>query len=134
MYDYIHGCVAPFSNELKNNSFIEIYKLKAVELYLNGLSSLIKNINIFDTGFRTLYSLIHLSDLTIEPNTARWDYHSLHISQLFYLSDMIKNDNLLFNTNNTVLVNKLLKVANRWLDYSKGKWNQNSQIVHNFLI
>lgn len=121
--DFIHSCAVS-----ETNSFIQIYKTKAKLLYLNGLKSLVKNINLYDSGVRSFYDLRHLSDATVDPNTARWDYHSLHISQLLYLVNMVKNSQLINRSESDVKISKLLDVAHRWLDYTKGKWYRNSQI------
>jgi len=127
LYDFIYGGCSNMDASYKRE--------KAIELYSSGLKSLIKNINLFDTGQRSLYDLRHLQgDLSVNPNVARWDYHSVHVSQLFYLIEMIKNSvnrikSSLLNRNETeIQAKKLLEVANRWLNYTKGKWNENSQI------
>ena len=92
------------------------------------MKSLVKNINLYDSGVRSFYDLRHLSDATVDPNTARWDYHSLHISQLLYLVNMVKNSQLINRSESDVKISKLLDVAHRWLDSTKGKWYRNSQI------
>ena len=129
MYDFIYGGCSI------TDAYSDENREKATELYSSGLKSLIKNINLFDTGQRSLYDLRHLQgDLSVNPNVARWDYHSVHVSQLFYFVDMIRHSvtkikSSLLNRNETELqAKKLLDVANRWLNYTRGKWNGNSQI------
>lgn len=79
----------------------------ALELFNDGMKSLKKLLLIFDAGFGTFYDLRHVS-FQAAPNMARWDYHTLHISLLHFLSG-IDNDPLFKTT------------AVRWTGYTKGK-------------
>ncbi|XP_041378437.1 D-glucuronyl C5-epimerase B-like [Gigantopelta aegis] len=81
--------------------------LMAERLYNVGLTSLKFMLLLFDTGSGTLYDLRHVA-LGVEPNRARWDYHTTHINQLLQLSVIDKDP--LFKT-----------TANRWMGYMKGK-------------
>jgi heparosan-N-sulfate-glucuronate 5-epimerase len=65
--DYVMAC--QYENE------------KIRQMFLNGVKSLIKLINLYDTGSRTLYDLRHFINPRVNPNVARWDYHALHVSQ-----------------------------------------------------
>ena len=79
----------------------------AGRLYEAGMKSLKAMLLMFDTGSDTFYDLRHVS-LGIEPNRARWDYHTTHINQLLQL--VIIDDDPLFKT-----------TAQRWMGYMKGK-------------
>jgi heparosan-N-sulfate-glucuronate 5-epimerase len=93
-------------------------------LFDKGLQSLLKMINLYDTGSRTIYDLKHLINAKINPNIARWDYHKVHTSQLYYLIQMLKSyEPIDYNT-----LNDLKSVADRWNGYNYGKSMQNSQI------
>ena len=98
-------------------SLLGLYDLKEVatgdsaimaeRLYDVGLRSLKFMLLLFDTGSGTLYDLRHVA-LGVEPNRARWDYHTTHINQLLQLSVIDKDP--------------LFKItANRWMGYMKGK-------------
>ena len=140
LYDFVFGGCSNSNSSLSSIINHSNHKL-AYQLYSNGLRSLTRNINLFDTGIRSLYDLKHLQgDTNVNPNVARWDYHSVHVSQLFYLVEMIRKSINITSTNpmlrdlldrsETELQAKMLfNVANRWLNYTKGtQWNQNSQI------
>lgn len=100
---------------------IENYKIKANRIYSSSRHSLKSLINMFDTGSRTLYDLKHIINPLVNPNVARWDYHSVHVSQLFYMVKIIdQQENV-----SEILLNA---VAKRWLGYCRGLWNKNSQI------
>jgi heparosan-N-sulfate-glucuronate 5-epimerase len=79
----------------------------ADKLYRTGIKSLKAMLLMFDTGSDTFYDLRHLT-LGVEPNRARWDYHTTHINQLLQLM-VIDDDPLFKNT------------AQRWMGYMKGK-------------
>lgn len=79
----------------------------ATRLYDAGLKSLKAMLLMFDTGSGTFYDLRHIT-LGIEPNRARWDYHTTHINQLLQLV-VIENDPLFKTT------------VQRWMNYMKGK-------------
>lgn len=82
-------------------------KARAERIYTSGMRSLKAMIGMFDSGSGTFYDLRHIS-VGIEPNRARWDYHTTHINQLLQL--MIIDDDDIFKT-----------VVQRWLGYLKGK-------------
>lgn len=82
-------------------------KATADRLYQAGIKSLRAMLLMFDTGSDTFYDLRHLT-LGVEPNRARWDYHTTHINQLLQL--MVIDDDPLFKT-----------AAHRWMGYMKGK-------------
>jgi len=131
LQDFLNICalkaqhLATNETSLDNNS-IGFYKAKAEKAYINGLNSLMKMINLYDTGSRTFYDLRHLANPALSPNVARWDYHMLHISQLNYLVSILNKQ--FYRPFFTELLKKLNAVIKRWTNYSKGKWNQNSQI------
>lgn len=131
----------PFSLYVLNGFIYSIYGLadyltfcgnnsQAHILLADSLKSLVKRLNFYDTGTRTLYDLRHLSDPELYPNVARWDYHTLHVSQLYYLADWIQKSKTLFNQHNEFLeYARIYKiVASRWHDYIYGVWNKESQI------
>ncbi|XP_076472652.1 D-glucuronyl C5-epimerase-like [Babylonia areolata] len=80
----------------------------AGQLYRAGIRSLKAMLLMFDTGSDTFYDLRHLSS-GLEPNRARWDYHTTHINQLLQLV-VIEEDEPLFRA-----------TAQRWMGYMKGK-------------
>ena len=95
-------------------------------MFLNGINSLKHMINLYDTGTRTFYDLRHLINPIVNPNVARWDYHALHVSQLNYLVDIIKNN---YRQDGISHFAKSFKdVADRWNEYMKGISNKNTQI------
>jgi len=51
------------------------------DLYNDGLESAVQMLPLFDGGSRTFYDLRHFM-LKTQPNVARWDYHTTHLSQL----------------------------------------------------
>lgn len=75
-------------------------------LYEEGIKSLKAMLLMYDSGFGTFYDLRHIS-VGLAPNRARWDYHTVHISQLLQLSKM--EDEPLFTS-----------TVKRWQDYMKG--------------
>ncbi|KAH9513416.1 hypothetical protein Btru_032956 [Bulinus truncatus] len=82
-------------------------KDRAERIYSSGMKSLKAMIGLYDTGVGTFYDLRHIT-AGIEPNRARWDYHTTHINQLLQL--MIIDDDEIFKT-----------TVQRWLGYLKGK-------------
>lgn len=120
--DFLNGCL------LFKHSPEE--ELKAKRLFLDSLKSLATLINLYDTGTRTFYDLRHLFDASIGPNVARWDYHTLHVSQLFHLANILDNlDPARFDSDLMLNYSSVLKtVAKRWLGYKNGLWLQDSQI------
>jgi len=100
---------------------VKSYSSKAHRIYVESMHSLNNLINLFDSGTRTFYDLKHLSNPLVNPNVARWDYHSVHVSQLFYLIKIIEQQK-------SVKLNKLNSIAKRWLGYNRGLWYKNSQI------
>lgn len=79
----------------------------AARLYEAGMKSLKAMLLMFDTGSDTFYDLRHITS-GIEPNRARWDYHTTHINQLLQL--VVIDDDPLFK-----------ETAQRWMGYMKGK-------------
>ena len=61
----------------------EAYRL-VCELREEGLNSLKAMLPLYDGGSRTFYDLRHFV-FKIQPNVARWDYHTAHLSQLAML-------------------------------------------------
>lgn len=98
-------------------SLIGLYDLKltagseqgseAAELFDQGMRSLRVMLPLFDAGSGTFYDLRHIT-MHVEPNLARWDYHTLHVSQLYFLSKI--DSDPVFKT-----------TAMRWEGYAKGK-------------
>ena len=79
----------------------------AERIYDSGMKSLKAMIGMYDTGVGTLYDLRHITT-DIEPNRARWDYHTTHINQLMQL--MVIDDDPIFKT-----------TVKRWLGYLQGR-------------
>lgn len=76
-------------------------------LFTEGIESLRIFLPFFDTGIGSLYDLRHFG-LKGAPNVARWDYHSLHIYLLKWLSIITKDE--FFSA-----------TADRWAAYAAGK-------------
>jgi heparosan-N-sulfate-glucuronate 5-epimerase len=116
-------------------SFCNGKDAQAKELFLSSLDSLVALINFYDTGTRTFYDLRHLANAQINPNVARWDYHTLHVSQLYYLVSFLKHVEKNFDLHQTAKLEKYSKIlkiiAIRWHNYAHGVWNQDSQIKYN---
>ena len=99
-------------------SLIGLYDLKltagpqhgteAAELFDQGMRSLKAMLPLYDSGSGTFYDLRHVT-MHIAPNLARWDYHTLHVSLLYFLASIDDSDPLLKTT------------AVRWEGYTKGK-------------
>ena len=119
LYDFVNGC-----NRL-NQASAQVAK----KLFKNGLESLIKMLGLYDTGARSFYDLRHISNLAINPNVARWDYHMLHISQLSYMVNIIEQKQFaqLFGEMDREQISSFKTIIKRWDNYSKGIWNQNIQ-------
>eukprot|EP00105_Crassostrea_gigas_P007962 XP_011422383.1 PREDICTED: D-glucuronyl C5-epimerase [Crassostrea gigas] len=79
---------------------------KAGELYNNGMRTLKAMLPMFDSGTGTFYDLRHIT-AGLAPNRARWDYHKVHIKQL-YLLVQLDSDPLFKDT------------LQRWKGYMKG--------------
>lgn len=82
-------------------------KAQAERIYNSGMKSLKAMLGLYDSGAGTFYDLRHIIT-TMEPNRARWDYHTTHINQLLQL--MVIDDDEIFKT-----------TCQRWLGYLKGK-------------
>lgn len=80
---------------------------EATELFDQGMRSLKVMLPLYDSGSGTFYDLRHVT-MHVAPNLARWDYHTLHVSLLYFLST-IDSDPVLKTT------------AERWEGYTKGK-------------
>lgn len=84
-----------------------IVKDKATDLYDKGMRTLKAMLPMFDSGTGTFYDLRHIT-AGLAPNRARWDYHKVHIKQLYLLIE-IEGDPLFRDT------------LRRWKGYMKGK-------------
>ncbi|XP_005104223.2 D-glucuronyl C5-epimerase B [Aplysia californica] len=82
-------------------------KETAERIYSSGMKSLKVMIGLYDSGVGTLYDLRHIT-AGIEPNRARWDYHTTHINQVLQL--MVIDDDPIFKT-----------TVQRWLGYLQGR-------------
>nr|XP_022341393.1 D-glucuronyl C5-epimerase-like [Crassostrea virginica]XP_022341394.1 D-glucuronyl C5-epimerase-like [Crassostrea virginica]XP_022341395.1 D-glucuronyl C5-epimerase-like [Crassostrea virginica]XP_022341396.1 D-glucuronyl C5-epimerase-like [Crassostrea virginica]XP_022341397.1 D-glucuronyl C5-epimerase-like [Crassostrea virginica]XP_022341399.1 D-glucuronyl C5-epimerase-like [Crassostrea virginica]XP_022341400.1 D-glucuronyl C5-epimerase-like [Crassostrea virginica]XP_022341401.1 D-glucuron len=82
-------------------------KDKATDLYDKGMRTLKAMLPMFDSGTGTFYDLRHIT-AGLAPNRARWDYHKVHIKQLYLLIE-IDGDPLFRDT------------LRRWKGYMKGK-------------
>ncbi len=56
---------------------------------MQGLHSLATLLPLFDGGWRSFYDLRHLTLADTQPNVARWDYHTLHVFQLYWLAQLV---------------------------------------------
>ncbi|GFO08552.1 D-glucuronyl c5-epimerase [Plakobranchus ocellatus] len=83
-------------------------KLVAERIYQAGMTSLKAMLMMFDSGVGTLYDLRHVV-IGMEPNRARWDYHTTHIELLMQLA-IIDGDPI------------FKKTHKRWQRYLKGQW------------
>ena len=125
LYDFIDACGYSRLDE----DTAEMSIRKAEILLKNGLNSLGRLLSLFDSGSRSFYDLRHFSEALANPNLARWDYHMLHVSQIYHLLNLIEaNKSEYLFLNEPKLEWTLKTIAKRWFDYSKGKWNENSQI------
>lgn len=82
-------------------------KDEADALFKDGMKSLKSMLLMFDAGAGTFYDLRHIS-MRASPNLARWDYHTLHVSLLMFLSGI--DDDPIFRV-----------TSQRWAGYTKGK-------------
>jgi len=82
-------------------------KGEAEELFKDGMKSLKDMLLMFDAGSGTFYDLRHIS-MRAPPNLARWDYHTLHVSLLMFLSGI--DDDPIFK-----------ETSERWAGYTKGR-------------
>ena len=77
-------------------------------LYLEGLTSLVALLPLYDTGSGSIYDLRHFSlGGGPPPNLARWDYHVTHINQLRLLATI--EEHPIFSS-----------TAERWFSYMNG--------------
>lgn len=110
--------------------YVEMCNASIEPMVVDAVDSLAAHVNYFDTGTRTLYDLRHWGDAELAPNVARWDYHTLHVSQLYYLIELLDRRTMI-NPNAThwaQLRRQLKTVAFRWHNYARGVWNTGSQI------
>lgn len=77
------------------------------ELFDVGMTSLKNMLPLYDAGSRTIYDLRHLA-LKVQPNIARWDYHTTHMTQIAALATI--DDDPIF-----------MRFFNYWKDYMHGK-------------
>ena len=82
------------------------YGAEAAELFEQGMRSLKVLLPLYDSGSGTFYDLRHVT-MRASPNLARWDYHTLHVSLLYFLSNI--DPDPIFKT-----------TAVRWEGYTKG--------------
>lgn len=80
---------------------------EALSLYDQGITSLKRMLNMYDTGSGSSYDLRHIS-LGIAPKIARCDYHATHVNQLLLLAT-IEKDKIISDT------------GQRWAGYIQGK-------------
>lgn len=80
---------------------------EAAELFDQGMRSLKVMLPLYDSGSGSFYDLRHVT-MHIAPNLARWDYHTLHVSLLYFLATIDQDP--VFKT-----------TAARWDGYNKGK-------------
>ena len=76
-------------------------------LYNEGITSASKMLPLYDGGSRSFYDLRHFVQ-GVQPNIARWDYHTTHLSQLALI--MTISDDPVFE-----------RFYQYWQDYTKGK-------------
>lgn len=81
---------------------------EAAELFNQGMRSLKVMLPLYDSGSGSFYDLRHVT-MHLEPNLARWDYHTLHVSLLYFLASINGSDPIFKST------------AVRWESYAKGK-------------
>ena len=79
----------------------------AKRLFIQGVKTLESALPLFDNGFGTFYDLRHISLPGTSPNRARWQYHRVHLEQLYAIVSIT----------NSKSINETLK---RWIDYTSG--------------
>lgn len=91
-------------------------------LHMQGIQSLHRVLPLYDGGSRSYYDLRHVSLPDLTPNIARWDYHTLHIFQLYWLADIIDADDDRVSVVDAASVTAALRArARHWADYAHGK-------------
>ncbi|XP_039258995.2 D-glucuronyl C5-epimerase-like [Styela clava] len=85
LYDYKMLLFKEKSRGSALNKEDEISFELVTKLYNEGMTSLKNMLPLYDGGSRTFYDLRHFQ-LKSQPNIARWDYHTTHMSQLALLS------------------------------------------------
>jgi heparosan-N-sulfate-glucuronate 5-epimerase len=93
--------------------------------HVQGIDSLVTLLPLFDGGSRSYYDLRHVYSATLAPNIARWDYHTLHIYQLYWLAQILKHhnsDNSEQQRTDYIKYAKLLDArADMWMAYARGE-------------
>lgn len=80
----------------------------AREMFQGGLKTLDRMLPLYDLSYRTSYDLLHYTRTpATAPNPARWDYHSLHVTQLSALD--------------AITGGRYDTIEQRWLGYLDGK-------------
>lgn len=77
------------------------------KLFDQGINSLETLLPLFDNGHGSFYDLRHVSVPGHPPNRARWQYHRVHLEQLYAIVDITKSATI----NRTLL---------RWIEYASG--------------
>ena len=127
--DFLHIC----SSSNGSNSQQQQQQEHVRQMLAASVSSLLRLVNLFDTGTRTLYDLRHLAASSVTPNVARWDYHALHVSQLTHLARELEREEQRRVAANNHFAGRnysaqLRDVALRWTNYADGIVNKNTQI------
>ena len=101
---------------------------QARQLFMSGVESLVTLLPFYDTGSGSVYDLRHFTMPGSEPKIARWDYHALHVNQLYVLSTILKRLSREASTLNKPesisLKHKsqfLVSTGQRWEGYMYGK-------------
>ena len=112
LYDFWQATLAVPDMSDENN--------RAQQLFSEGLESLVAVLPLFDTGSGSVYDLRHFTMPGTPPKIARWDYHALHVNQLYVMSTITKKlhrDHEQFVSNSRNLDTRtqlLLSTAKRW--------------------
>ena len=101
---------------------------QARQLFMSGVESLVTLLPFYDTGSGSVYDLRHFTMPGSEPKIARWDYHALHVNQLYVLSTILKRlsreASTLNKSESVRLKHKsqfLVSTGQRWEGYMYGK-------------
>ena len=119
LFDALQACSVLDTNE-------NICADKARSLLQDGLVSLYNVAPFYDNGFGTFYDLRHVFS-TAEPNRARWDYHTVHITLMRFFASVLSQDNHIemidLGVEDTELYrSRFEKLAARWTKYSDGEY------------
>ena len=105
---------------------LEVESNRSQQLFSEGLESLVALLPLFDTGSGSVYDLRHFTMPGTPPKIARWDYHALHVNQLYVMSTITKklhrdHEEFVSNSNKDVRTQLLVSTAKRWQGYMYGK-------------